>query len=166
VEYLGHLLSYNTISPLQDNVKSIRDFPTPCTCTNVRQFLGKINFYHKWIPNAIQFLEPLHNLLRDKVPFNWTIECDETFCNIKDYLCQSPILAVFDPNCTTYIFTDASNLGVGAVLKQIQDDGELHPVAYFSKKFTPTQAKKKSHLSGMHCNPGGFMLLAALAIGN
>lgn len=144
VKYLGHVLSYNTISPHQDNVKSIQDFPTPTNRTNVRQFLGKINFYHKWIPDAVKKLEPLHRLLRDNVSFEWTEDCAATFRDVKQYLCQGPILSIFDPLKPTYLFTDASIIGVGAVLKQQQDDGELHPVAYFSKKLTPAQAKKKA----------------------
>lgn len=144
VNYLGHVLANNSVRPHHDNLISIKNFPRPLNKKNVRQFLGKINFYHKYIPDHTRLLEPIHNLLRNKTEFKWTNECDYTFNRIKEYLCQSPILAIFDPKKETYIFTDASALGVGAVLKQVQDNGDLKPAAYFSKKFTPAQAKKKA----------------------
>lgn len=144
VNYLGHVLANNSVRPHHDNLKSIKDFPRPLNKKNVRQFLGKINFYHKYIPDHTRILEPIHNLLRNNIEFKWTSECDATFNRVKEYLCQSPILSIFDPGKETFLFTDASALGVGAVLKQIQTNGDLKPVAYFSKKFTPSQAKKKA----------------------
>lgn len=50
VQYLGHIIQNNSIKPIKDNLISIRNFPTPKTQKNVRQFLGKINFYHKYVP--------------------------------------------------------------------------------------------------------------------
>ena len=144
VKYLGHVLGYNSVRPHKDNLKSIKEFPAPNTKKKIRQFLGKINFYHKYIPDYTRTLEPLHQLLRSNSTFQWTPECDSTFTKIKEFLCQSPILAIFDPAKPTFLYTDASSLGVGAVLKQLQETGELLPVAYFSKKFTPSQAKKKA----------------------
>lgn len=144
VKYLGHVLGYNSVQPHYDNLKSIKEFPTPNSKKQVRQFLGKINFYHKYIPDYTRTLEPLHSLLRNNLTFQWTSECDSTFRKVKELLCQSPILAIFDPAKPTFVYTDASSLGVGAVLKQLQDTGELLPVAYFSKKFTPSQSKKKA----------------------
>jgi len=110
----------------------------------VRQFLGKINFHLKFIPNASSRLEPLHNLLRKNVSFNWSKECNDNFKEIKDYLCSSPILAIFDPNLPIYIFTDASKKGIGAILKQPQKDNTIKPVFFFSKKLTEPQKKKRA----------------------
>ncbi|EFN64001.1 Transposon Ty3-G Gag-Pol polyprotein, partial [Camponotus floridanus] len=62
VKYLGHIIQNNSVQPLKDNLISIRNFPTPKTQKNVRQLLGKINFYHDYIPNAAIILDPLHNL--------------------------------------------------------------------------------------------------------
>lgn len=144
VKYLGHIIENNTVRPHHDNLKSIREFPIPQNRKNVRQFLGKINFYYKYIPNSIKLLEPIHNLLKKNTHFQWTNENDRAFQEIKEYLCKSPILAIFDPNRQTFLFTDASGIGLGAILKQIQENGEMHPVAYFSKKLTPTQRKRKA----------------------
>lgn len=144
VKYLGHVIQNNSVRPLKDNLISIKDFPTPKTQKNVRQFLGKINFYHKYVPNIAIKLEPLHNLLRKGQPFYWTKSCQKSFEEMKQILCSQPILTIFDPNLPIHIYTDASILGVGAVLKQPQENNEEKPVAYFSKKLNEVQKRKKA----------------------
>lgn len=144
VKYLGHILQKNTITPLKDNLKSIKDFPTPQNRKQIRQFLGKINFYGKYIPNVSIVLDPLHKLLRKDQKFNWTEQCEDAFQKIKDYLCSKPILAIYDPQAPTFIYTDASAVGIGAVLKQTQQNGEEKPVSYFSKKINDSQKNKKA----------------------
>ncbi len=64
VKYLGHIIENNATRPIDDNVKPLRNFPIPRTQKNVRQFLGKVNFYHSYIPKSSIVLAPLHNLLR------------------------------------------------------------------------------------------------------
>lgn len=144
VKYLGHIIQDNTVRPVGDNLMSIRDFPTPKNQKNIRQLLGKINFYHEYIPNSSIILEPLHNLLRKHQKFIWSIECQEAFENIKRLLCSQPILEIFDKDLSINIYTDASLEGIGAVLKQTQPDGKEKPVAYFSKKLNEAQKKKKA----------------------
>lgn len=144
VKYLGHIIQNNTIRPVRDNLISIRDFPIPKTQKNIRQFLGKINFYHEYIPRIAIILEPLHNLLRKNQKFIWSSDCQNSFEEIKNLLCSQPILAILDQNLPINIHTDASLEGIGAVLKQTQLDGKEKPVAYFSKKLNESQKKKKA----------------------
>lgn len=144
VKYLGHIIEENTIKPVKDNLVSVRNFPVPKTQKHIRQFLGKINFYHEYIPKSATILEPLHNLLRKGVNFVWTEECQKSFDEIKDLLCSQPILAIFDQDLPINIYTDASLQGIGAVLKQTQLDGKEKPVAYFSRKLNEAQKKKKA----------------------
>jgi len=144
VNYLGHIIEQNTIHPLQDNLVSIRDFPRPTTRKHIRQFLGKINFYNKYIPNSAKKLSVFHNLLHKNVPFDWTNECEKTFEEIKLYLVSSLILAVFDPELPINIYTDASGEVMGVILKQVQSDGKEKPVAYFSRKLNNAQKCKKT----------------------
>lgn len=142
IQYLGHILTSNSVQPLHDNLIAIKSFPVPSSRKQVRQFLGKINFYRKFIPNSISLLEPFHNLLRKNVPFTWSSACQACFDGVKLLLTSAPILAVFDRTKPISIYTDASGVGIGAVLKQKQDDGVEKPVAYFSKKLSPAQIKK------------------------
>lgn len=144
VKYLGHIIEKNTVRPLTDNLLAIRDFPTPKNQKNIRQFLGKINFYNKYIENSAKILEPFHNLLRKNVPFLWDEKCKKSFQQIKNYLMSSPVLAIFNRKSPINIYTDASIEGMGAILKQVQKNGIEKPVAYFSKKFSITQKKKKA----------------------
>ncbi|CAB3260715.1 unnamed protein product [Arctia plantaginis] len=144
VKYLGHIIGNNTVKPLKDNMISIRNFPTPKTRKNIRQFLGKINFYHEYIPNSSILLDPLHKLLRKDAQFIWSEECEETFSNIKNILCSQPVLEIFDKDLPITIYTDASLNGIGAILKQIQKNGEEKPVGYFSKKLNDSQKRKKA----------------------
>mgnify|MGYP000950708227 CR=1 FL=1 len=125
---------------MNDNLVSILNFPIPKNKENIRQLLGKINFYHKYIKDATKILEPLHNLLCKNVGFKWSDQCQESFDKIKEYL----TLAIFDRSKSIYIYTDASIEGIGAVLKQPQLDGSIMPVAYFSKKLTEGQKRKEA----------------------
>lgn len=79
VQYLGHTIRYNSISPMKDNLISIRNFPVPKNQKNVRQFLGKINYYNEYVPKISLILEPLHKLLRKGQNFIWSDECQEAF---------------------------------------------------------------------------------------
>ena len=144
VKYLGHIIQNNSIMPIKDNLISIKNFPTPKNQKNIRQFLGKVNFYHEYIQNRAMILDPLHNLLRKKQKFNWTEECQKSFDKIKNLLCTQPILEIFDHELPINIYTDASLKGIGAVLKQTQIDGKEKPVAYFSKKLNENQKRKKA----------------------
>lgn len=144
VKYLGHIIKNNSITPLQDNLVAIKNFPTPKSQKNVRQFLGKINFYNKYIPNFSIKLEPLYNLLRKGQKFIWSEKCQETFDEMKKMLCSQPVLTIFDPDLPIHIYTDASIEGIGAIFKQVQLNGEEKPVAYFSRKLNENQKRKKA----------------------
>lgn len=142
-KYLGHIIENNSVRPLKDYLTAVKNFPIPETRKNIRQFLGKVNFHHKFVPHSAVILDPLHNLLRKDVKFIWTAECQESFDKIKALLCSEPILKIFDPALPINIYTDASIKGMGAVLKQEDENGE-RPVAYFSKKISESQKKKKA----------------------
>lgn len=144
VKYLGHIVQNNSITPIFDNVLPIKEFPQPKNQKSVRQFLGKINFYRSYIPNSSAILAPLHNLLKKNTQFKWDDRCEKVFNVIKDCLSSQPCLAIYDPTKITVVQTDASLEGIGAILKQKQEDGSFKPVAFFSKKLTEAQKRKKA----------------------
>ena len=96
----------------------------------------------KYIENASR--EPSHNPLRKNTEFLWSDECEKSFEEIKSVLCSSPVLAIYDENKPTFIYTDASGIGVAAILKPPQEDNILHPVEYFSRKLRIAETKKKA----------------------
>jgi hypothetical protein len=86
VKYLGHTLSKNQIKPLNDNLIAINEFPIPKNIKMIQQFLGKVNYYHRFIPSATKILNPLYNLLKKDNKFLWTESCQKCFDSIKKYL--------------------------------------------------------------------------------
>jgi len=144
VTFLGHRIGNNLIKPINDNVIAIKNFPIPQTKKQVRQFLGKINFYLEYIPQHAILLDPLRNLLRKNIEFIWSKQCNSSFEETKKYLLSAPALAIFDEEAPIYVFTDASIEGVGAILKQPQEDKSLKTVFYFSKKLNKSQKTKKA----------------------
>lgn len=142
IRYLGHVISNDEVRPMSDGLAAIKDYPQPKNVSQVRQFLGKVNFYHRFIDDCSNRMEPLHNLLRTGVEFNWSADCERAFRELKECLCEPPILQIYDPNKLCYLYTDASGVGVSGVLKQEDENGNLRPVGYFSKKLKDTLKKK------------------------
>ena len=129
VEYLGHLIGHNTVKITPSKVKSVSDYPRPTTLKQVRRFTGLTGVYRRFIPNYTEIAEPLSRLTRKNVPFSWTEEQQQSFEKLKNLLVSGPVLQIFDPDKVSTLYTDASKVGIGAVLSQ-----EGHPVAYYSRR--------------------------------
>ena len=84
---------------------------------------------------------PLHYLTKKDVPFAWTEECEFTFSQLKQFLIEAPILCYpqFGSDESFLLETDASGIGLGAILSQKQSDGEYHPIAYASRSLQPSE---------------------------
>ena len=107
----------------------------------VRQFLGLASYYRHFIKGFAKTAQPLHSLTQKGALFHWSHECEEAFQQLKRRLIESPILIypVFSED--SVLETDASALGLGAVLSQPARDGRLHPVAYASHSLSPQQKR-------------------------
>ena len=138
VTYLGHHISENQICPLNSNVAAINEYPPPTDKKTLRRFLGKINFYHRFIPDRTKNLDPFYELLKKDKSFEWSAEKQAAFIRIKEIITSELVLHIFDPNKKTILITDASDIGIGAVLKQ-EHDGQEVPVGYFSRKLLKHQ---------------------------
>lgn len=90
VKYLGHIIENNCTRPIYDNIEPVQDFPVPTTQKHVRQFLGKVNFYHSYIPNSASVLAPLHDLLKKNSKFIWNDRCEKSFAFVKKCLTSEP----------------------------------------------------------------------------
>ena len=139
VPYLGHVVSAHGIRPDPAKTEKMKSFPTPCDVTTVRQFIGLASYYRRFVPGFAKIAAPLHALTKKDVPFNWTVECEVAFCKLKELLVTAPVLAYprFGPEGEFILETDASGIGLGAVLSQKQDDGLVHPIAYASRSLDP-----------------------------
>lgn len=131
--------SHNKVQPLTDNTHAILLTEQPLNAKELRSFLGKVNYYHRFIPNKSKILEPLQRLLRKNQPFAWNGETQDALDQIKSILTSQPALRIFDPELEIKLYTDASRMRVDAVLKQIQQQQEELPVGYFSRRLLSYQ---------------------------
>ena len=138
IQYLGHLLSEEGIQPLPEKLESIAKMPRPKNQKEVKQFLGLIGYYRKFVPRFADISRVLNKLTRKDEEFEWTSECDKCFNMLKDYLQEAPILRYPDPEARYVLYTDASKYAYAGVLTQTMD-GTDHPIAYVSGLFRGSQ---------------------------
>ncbi|UYV79189.1 hypothetical protein LAZ67_17001439, partial [Cordylochernes scorpioides] len=148
LEILGYITSKHGIKPAEHNIKAIRNFPRPTKVKEVQSFLGMCSYYRKFIKDFSKIADPLTNLIKKSVSFTWTERQEEAFQTLKTALLSPPILGHFNPNASTYIHTDASNIGIGATL--VQDiGGEEKVISYLSR----TLRKKHLDADGLSRGP-------------
>ena len=145
LHYLGHLLTTEGIKPQLEKVKAVHEMKPPTSPKGVREFIGMVGFYRKFISRFADAARPLTKLTRRNSKFTWTDDCQTGFEYLKTALTKSPILKYPDPNKRYVIFTDASDQAAAAVLTQeyADDDGQIKdmPIAYLSAQFNDTQFK-------------------------
>ena len=109
----------------------------------MRAFLGITGYYCKFIPNYATIAVPLTNLTKKNAPNKvvWTKQCNQVWQNLKGILCSSPVLRTPDFSFQFILQTDTFDYGVGAVLSQRDNNGDDHPVAYYSKKLLPKEIR-------------------------
>ena len=134
IAFLGHKVSGRGIAPL--NLRS--DFNRPNDAKGVKSFVGFLGFYRRFLPNFSELVEPLADLLHKGVDFFWGPEQEQAFMRVQQLL-ESAELANFRQECQCIVTTDASNVGIGAVLTQQDGEIESPPVAYFSKRLQKAQ---------------------------
>ena len=140
VEYLGHMISSEGIQAIPEKVKAIVDAPHPKNVTELRSFLGLLNYYGKFIPNLATILHPLNDLLKANTHWKWSDECKKAFQEAKDKLTSSQLLTHYDPRLTLKMAADASAYGVGAVISHILPNGEERPIAFASRTLTSAES--------------------------
>jgi len=146
IKFLGVVLENNTIQMDPTKIKGIAEWPYPRNPTDVRSFLGFTGFYRYFIPNYLHVARPLLDLTKKATPWIWTEAQTKAFETLKTLMCSKPILTQPQYNKPFIVHTDASAYGVGTILLQ---EGEinpqkpskprLHPIAYYSATFTPTE---------------------------
>lgn len=145
VDFLGHRVSKEGITPLPQKVDAIRHFPQPSSARKLREFLGIVNYYHRFLPNAAYTLHPLHDLLkghtyRSTAQLKWTQDATASFSAIKEEIARLPRLAYPDPDAQLFLTTDASSIAIGAVLQQ-KGKGGVSPIGFYSHRLNAAQTK-------------------------
>jgi hypothetical protein len=132
--YLGHVVSQDGIHVQADTVAAVIDYPTPTRVKDVRAFLGLTSYYRAFMPHYSTIAAPLNQLLKKNEPFTWGNHQASAFGKLKKLLTSAPVLEHYDPaNRSLILQTDASQVGISAVLTQRDEEGNERPVMYVSR---------------------------------
>lgn len=138
VEYLGHIVSEEGVAPDPAKVEAVQGFPLPSNVKELRRFLGKIGYYRRFIKNFSLVAAPLHHMIQAGVKFHWSDEALEAFQTLKDRMMSSVILAFPRFDLPFILETDASAIGVGALLSQEVNNVE-RPICFASQKLSKSE---------------------------
>ena len=141
LRFLGHVISAAGSIPDPEKTESIINFPTPGNVRELKTFLGVTAYYKRYVPNYSNIARPLHDLTMKNTKFIWSTEANLAFERLKAAMCTPPILRHVDPKKPFLVFSDASQVGVGAILAQMDDDAHDYVVEYYSKALTATERK-------------------------
>ena len=138
VLFLGHIVSESGIRPNPKTVEAVQDWKEPTNVKEIQRFLGLCGYYRQYVPHFSHLAAPLTRLTKKDTPFEWDSHCQTAFEELKRCLCTSPILAYPQQDGEFILDTDASDVGIGGVLSQIQD-GKERVIAYISKRLSRPQ---------------------------
>jgi hypothetical protein len=142
VSFLGFTIGDGKVEMDPERVKAIQEWPRPEKLRNVQEFLGFANFYRRFIYKYSHIAKGLTDLLKKSpIPFTWTEEAEKAFQALKAAFGAYPVLRQFDPTKQIFVEPDASIHAIGAILSQLGEDGRRHPIAYYSRKFTPEESR-------------------------
>ncbi len=130
----------NGIHNMDDKILAIKKFPQPRTVENICSFIGFCGYYRPFIDEFAKIASPLTKLLKNEIPFHWNASQEKSFTDLKSALINAPCLAFPDYKVPFIIYTDASALGLGAVLMQLDARGKNHAIAYASWTLTPAES--------------------------
>jgi hypothetical protein len=151
MEYLGIIMGKGKTWMDLKKLMAVASYPKPQNTTDIHAFLGFMGYYCYFILSYSQVVRPLLDLTKKMTPWAWGPKQDQAFTKLKALMCVAPVLTQPDFNKKFYLQTDASGYGMGAILLQEgapdmltlmmtkQTNPILHPIAYYSATFTPTE---------------------------
>lgn len=144
IEFLGHQVSSEGAIPLPQKVDAIKKFPQPTSVKALHEFVGMVNFYHRFVPAAAALMKPLYQALSSKSsdrPFVWTSDMADSFDKTKAALANATMLVHPHSDADFSLTVDASDIAVGAVLEQRVHGKTWQPIAFFSRQLRPPEQK-------------------------
>nr|GFA67813.1 reverse transcriptase domain-containing protein [Tanacetum cinerariifolium] len=118
VQFLGYVIDSEGILVDPAKIEAIKDWESPKTPTEIRQFLGLAGYYRRFIEGFLKIAKPMTKLTQKSVKFDWGEKAEATFQLLKQKLCSAPILTLPEGSENFVVYCDASHKGLGAVLMQ------------------------------------------------
>ena len=141
VKFLGHEIGYNTSKPIHSKIAAIHKIPSPTGKDAIMSFIGTLNFYTKFIEKLHINLKPFYDLLHENTPWKWTDEHERLFQKLKKYLTSEKELTIPNTKHPFCITVDASLIGLGAVLFQLNEQNKMKVISYNSRILNPQEQK-------------------------
>ncbi|CAA0831261.1 Uncharacterized mitochondrial protein AtMg00860, partial [Striga hermonthica] len=140
VAFLSHIVTARGIEVDLGKIEAVSKWDTPRSAADVRSFLGLAGYYRRFIEDYSKIAQPLTNLTKKAVRFDWSQKYEENFQELKRRLSTAPVLSIPDPTFDFTIYSDASKMGLGCVLMQ---QGRV--VAYGSRQLKPHEQNYPTH---------------------
>ena len=141
VKFLGHEIGYNAIKPIHSKIAAIHKIPSPTGKVALLSFIGALNFYTKFIEKLHLNLKPFYDLLHENTPWKWTDEHESLFQKLKMSLTSETELTIPNTKHPFFITVDASLIGLGAVLFQLNEQNKMKVISYNSRILNPQEQK-------------------------
>ena len=151
ITYLGHIVSAAGIETDPKKIEAVKNWTLPKTVMDVCSFLGFTNHYRRFIQGYAKVTRPLNILIsgdnanHEKALVKWNPECQQAFDQLKELCTTTPILAYANYRKPFQLQTYTSDLGLGAVLYQHDDDGHQRVIAYASRRLSNTEKNYPAH---------------------
>jgi len=136
VSYLGFRVDKKGIHKTEEKIKAVKNVKIPTCVSELRSFLGLVNFYGKFVPDLATTASSLYGLLRKDVKFEWHKCHNDAFVSLKRELCLNRFLTHYMAELPLQLSCDASSVGLGVVLSHKMVDGSESPIAYASRSLT------------------------------
>lgn len=149
VTYVGFQVSKHGFRPPAPKIDAIANFPKPEDSTQLRRFLGALNYYRRCIPHAAELQAPLNDLLqglkKKKERLKWTAAAEDAFSRCKKSMVNAVTTVFLEPSAPLSLCTDASSTAIGAALNQQRHDGAWQPLGFFSRKLNPPETRYSTY---------------------
>ncbi|XP_061594943.1 uncharacterized protein K02A2.6-like [Cololabis saira] len=139
-EFLGYKVDASGLHPLPHKVSAIQKAPAPTNVTELRAYLGLLNYYNRFLPNLSTLLAPLHELLKKETKWKWATEQERAFEDSKRLMQSSEVLVHYDSQKDLILSCDASPYGVGTVLSHRMPGGQERPISFMSRTLTSAES--------------------------
>ena len=140
-KFLGHEIGYNTIKTINSKIAAFHKIPSPSGKVVLLSFIGALDFYTKFIEKLHINLKPFHDLLHENTPWKWTKELESLFQKLKMSLISETELTIPNTKHPFFITVDASLIGLGAVLFQLNEHNKMKVISYKSRILNPQEQK-------------------------